>query len=336
MKLILNLKIKYYTKEIFKYFNIGIIGIVFIIAIILIKYKPIYEVSIAGEEIGYINNKEELKESVKESILGENKNVDIVDLKNNPEYELKLVSKSVKTNEDEVVSKIEENTVVTYKYYEIALDNQTLETVNTIEEAEKIVNQAKQDNKQQELNLTIVEKYTQNKEEIKTDEIEVAKLNINDKITEISKKQKAEENAKKEQEKLKNMPEINGIKLAEKPVSGTITSRYGVSSRIRKSNHTGLDISAKTGTPIKAIADGTVTSAKYSGSYGNLVKIDHGNGVETWYAHTSKMYVKNGQKVKAGEKIAAVGSTGNSTGPHLHLEIRVNGKHVNPQKYLYK
>ena len=84
----------------------------------------------------------------------------------------------------------------------------------------------------------------------------------------------------KEQEKLNNMPEINGIKLAEKPVSGTITSRYGVSSRIRKSNHTGLDISAKTGTPIKAISDGTVTSAKYSGSYGNLVKIDHGNGVE--------------------------------------------------------
>lgn len=336
MKLILNLKIKYYTKEIFKYFNIGIIGIVFIIAIILIKYKPIYEVSIAGEEIGYINNKEELKESVKESILGENKNVDIVDFKNNPEYELKLVSKSVKTNEDEVVSKIEENTVVTYKYYEIALDNQTLETVNTIEEAEEIVNKAKQDNKQQELNLTIIEKYTQNKEEIKTDDIEVAKLNINNKITEMSEKQKAEENAKKEQEKLNNMPEINGIKLAEKPVSGTITSRYGVSSRIRKSNHTGLDISAKTGTKIKAIADGTVTCAKYSGSYGNLVKIDHGNGVETWYAHTSKMYVKNGQKVKAGETIAAVGSTGNSTGPHLHLEIRVNGKHVNPQKYLYK
>lgn len=332
MKLILNLKIKYYTKEIFKYFNIGIIGIVFIIAIILIKYKPIYEVSIAGEEIGYINSKEELKESV----LGENKNVDIVDLKNKPEYELKLVSKSVRTNEDEVISKIEENTVVTYKYYEIALNNQTVETVNTLEEAEEIVNKAKQDNKQQELNLSIVEKYTQNKEEITTDDVEVAKLNINNKITEMSEKQKAEENAKKEQEKLNNMPEINGIKLAEKPVSGTITSRYGVSSRIRKSNHTGLDISAKTGTPIKAISDGTVTSAKYSGSYGNLVKIDHGNGVETWYAHTSKMYVKNGQKVKAGDTIAAVGSTGNSTGPHLHLEIRVNGKHVNPQKYLYK
>ena len=336
MKLILNLKIKYYTKEIFKYFNIGIRGIGFILSIILIKYKPIYEVSMAGEKIGYINNKEELKESIKESILGENKNVDMVDLKHKPEYELKLVSKSVKTNEDEVISKIEENTIITYKYYEIAFNNQTLETVNTIEEAEEIVNKAKQDNKEQDLNLTIVEKYTQNEEEIKVDNIELAKLDINSKIIEVEEKQKAEDEAKKEQEKLNNMPEINGIKLAVKPVAGTITSRYGVSSRIRKSNHTGLDISAKKGTPIKAIADGTVTCAKYSGSYGNLVKIDNGNGVETWYAHTSKMYVKNGQKVKAGDTIATVGSTGNSTGPHLHLEIRVNGKHVNPQKYLYK
>ena len=119
------------------------------------------------------------------------------------------------------------------------------------------------------------------------------------------------------------------------PVEGTITSRYGVSSRIRKSDHTGLDIAAKSGTDIKVVASGTVIFASYNGSYGNLVKIDHGNGVETWYAHTSKMYVKEGQTVEAGDVIAAVGSTGNSTGPHLHLEIRINGEHVNPQEYLY-
>ena len=128
---------------------------------------------------------------------------------------------------------------------------------------------------------------------------------------------------------------INGIKVATLPVTGTISSRYGVSSKIRVSTHTGLDIAATTGTPIKVVADGTVTYAAYSGSYGYLVKVDHGKGVETWYAHTSKMYVKAGQEVKAGDVIAAVGNTGNSTGPHLHLEVRINGKHVNPQKYLY-
>ena len=132
------------------------------------------------------------------------------------------------------------------------------------------------------------------------------------------------------------MPVVNGIRLAFTPISGQLTSRYGESSRLRKSTHTGLDIAAPNGTPIKVVADGTVTCASYNGAYGNLVKIDHGNGVETWYAHTSKMYVKVGQKVTAGEVIASVGSTGNSTGNHLHLEIRINGEHVNPQNYLYK
>lgn len=339
MKLILNPKLKYYTKEILKYFNIVIIGIGFIIAIILIKYKPIYKVTISGEEIGYVQNKKEFKESLKTSLIEENKNVDNIELKSDPEYELKLINRETKTNEEQIASKIEEDAIITYKYYDIALNNETIETVNTIEEAEEIVNQAKNENTEQELDLSILEKYTQNKDEVKVAEIEVAKTDVNNKITETLEKQEAEkqaeEVAKKAQEELDAMPEINGIKIATKPISGTITSRYGESSRLRKSTHTGLDISATTGTDIKAVASGTVTCAKYSGSYGNLVKIDHGNGVETWYGHTSKMYVKVGQEVKAGDVIAAVGSTGNSTGPHLHLEIRINGTHVNPQKYLY-
>jgi len=339
VKLILNPKLKYYTKEILKYFNIGIIGIGFIIAIILIKYKPIYKVTISGEEIGYVQNKKEFKESLKTSLIEENKNVDNIELKSDPEYELKLVNRETKTNEEQITSKIEEDAIITYKYYDIALNNETIETVNTIEEAEEIVNQAKNENTEQEVDLSILEKYTQNKDEVKVAEVEVAKTDVNNKITETLEKQEAEkqaeEAAKKAQEELDAMPEINGIKIATKPISGTITSRYGESSRLRQSTHTGLDISATTGTDIKAVASGTVTCAKYSGAYGNLVKIDHGNGVETWYGHTSKMYVKVGQEVKAGDVIAAVGSTGNSTGPHLHLEIRINGTHVNPQKYLY-
>ncbi len=181
--------------------------------------------------------------------------------------------------------------------------------------------------------MNISEKYTQNKEEIANTDIEIAKQEVESKAQKIIEKQEA---IKEEQERINSMPEINGIKIATQPISGTITSRYGVSSSIRSSKHTGLDIAAEAGTPIKVIADGTVTSATYSGSYGNLVKIDHGNNVETWYAHTSKMYVNVGQQVKAGDIIAAVGSTGNSTGAHLHLEIRINGNHVNPQNYLYK
>ena len=251
-------------------------------------------------------------------------NIQDIQLIEKPEYELKLVERKLKTNEEEITQVVNENLIITYKYYEIALDNEKIDNVDTIEEAEEVINEIKKQNEGKELNLTIVEKYTNNKEEINTSNIEVAKNDVQEEIIK-----------KEELKRLEALPSVNGIKIKVKPVTGTITSRYGVSSRIRSSNHTGLDIAANKGTPIKVVADGTVTCAKYSGAYGNLVKVDHGNGVETWYGHTSKMYVTAGQKVSSGDTIAAVGSTGNSTGPHLHFEIRINGEHVDPQQYIY-
>lgn len=281
--------------------------------------------------MGYIQNKEAFEESVKEDITNStDKNIDYVDIKITPEYELKLVDKELKTNEQEISEILEENTDITYKYYEIALNNNTIEYVNTIEEAEELVNKVKEDN-EEELDLSIVEKYTNEEEEVKTTEVEIAETSIQEKIN----TQLEEEKKQKEQEEWYNsLPSINGIKIAVTPVSGTITSRYGVSSSIRSSDHTGLDIAAKSGTDIKVVADGTVTCASYKGSYGNIVKIDHGNGFETWYAHTSKMYVRVGQQVKAGDVIATVGSTGNSTGPHLHFEVRLDGEYQQPLDYI--
>lgn len=314
-----------------KYFNITIIAFGLVVAIILIKYKPMYKVSISGEELGYVNSKLALEESVEADIINDsNKNIEAVDLKEQPIYELKLVSRTENTEEDKIIEKVKEDAIITYKYYEVALNNNVVETVDTSKEAEELVSEIKSNGIAENINLSILEKYTSNSEEVKTNDLEVAKLDIENKVSETIKEieeQEAEKNA---------IADINGIKLATIPVTGTISSRYGVSSRIRRSNHTGLDIAAITGTPIKVMADGVVTNASYSGSYGKLIKVDHGNGVETWYAHTSKMYVKKGQEVKAGDIIAEVGSTGNSTGPHLHLEIRLNGEHINPQEYVYK
>ncbi len=327
------LKLKYGTKEKLKYFNGIIIALGFILQMVVVKDKPMYSVKISGTEIGYIQNKEALEEKVKEAVLEEEeKNVDNIDVKAKPEYELKFVNRTTKTNEEQIIEVAKQDVEITYKYYEIALKNEQIDSVNTIEEAEELINKVKEENKEQELDLSIIEKYTKNVEEVNTNSIEVAKNDVQEKITLKLEEQKKQ---KEEEERINSMPEINGIKLAYQPVKGTISSRYGVSSRIRKSNHTGLDIATKSGTPIKVVASGTVTCASYQGAYGNLVKISHGNGVETWYAHTSKMYVTVGQKVEAGQTIAAVGSTGNSTGSHLHLEIRVNGEHVNPQNYLY-
>ncbi len=99
--------------------------------------------------------------------------------------------------------------------------------------------------------------------------------------------------------------------------------------------HKGVDIATTKGTPIYAVKSGTVISSGWnSGGYGYLVKINHGNGIVTAYAHCSELYVKVGQEVKQGQTIAAVGSTGYSTGPHLHFEVIKNGTHVNPVEYI--
>lgn len=101
-----------------------------------------------------------------------------------------------------------------------------------------------------------------------------------------------------------------------------------------KAFHEGLDFTANSGTAIRAAADGIVSTAERTPDYGNIVKIDHGSGLETRYAHASKLLVKPGERVIKGQIVAEVGSTGRSTGPHLHYEIRLNGNALDPRKYL--
>jgi Peptidase family M23 len=124
-----------------------------------------------------------------------------------------------------------------------------------------------------------------------------------------------------------------------KPVVGEVefTSGFGIRSDPflgRPAMHTGLDFRAATGDPIRATANGRVTSAAYAGGYGNMVEIDHGNGLATRYGHMSKILVKVGDSIKIGEVIGLVGSTGRSTGSHLHYETRIDGEAVDPQKFL--
>lgn len=115
------------------------------------------------------------------------------------------------------------------------------------------------------------------------------------------------------------------------PVQGTVSSRFGLRNG---SQHQGVDIAAAHGSQVRAVAAGTVAYADWAGSYGLLVTIDHGNGIETRYAHNSKLDVKLGDKVSAGQVIARVGSTGRSTGPHVHFEVRVDGEPVDPIRWL--
>ena len=98
--------------------------------------------------------------------------------------------------------------------------------------------------------------------------------------------------------------------------------------------HTGVDLSAAMGTPVHAAGDGIVEHASWGGQYGNLVIIDHGNGMQTWYAHLSRFLVVPGQEIRRGDILGRSGATGRVTAPHLHYEVRVGGTPVNPYKYL--
>lgn len=121
------------------------------------------------------------------------------------------------------------------------------------------------------------------------------------------------------------------------PVGGRITSSYGYRLSpfgYGRQFHSGIDIGAKRGTPIYATADGTVKFAGYQSGYGYVVHISHGYGYTTVYAHMSKLASRSGQSVKRGEVVGYVGSSGRSTGPHLHYEVRVNGNTVDPWPYM--
>ncbi len=122
------------------------------------------------------------------------------------------------------------------------------------------------------------------------------------------------------------------------PVSGTITSPFGYRRNPFGGGmefHQGLDIAAPMGTTVTAASAGTVISAGWYGGYGNYILIDHGGGMATGYGHLSQIFVASGQQVQKGQAIGAVGSTGMSTGPHLHFEVRINGKPTDPAAYLH-
>lgn len=318
MKFILSKRIKYYTKETMKVAKLIAFALIIMMTILFLKYKVAFQVTLEGKTIGYVASQTEIEKNIQTMLNTKSENIAYVDMNALPEYQLMLVSNDIAYNNDEILAKVKENSKTTYKLYAVTLDGEDKSIVNSLEEAEKIVADMKEKyEKNVQFTIGIHEVYTESLEEYQTVSVKLAEEKVSAKLQEI-------ENAS-----------VNGIYLAQKPVSGTITSRFGSRESIRSYAHTGLDIAADYGTDIQSATDGTVKWAGYMGSYGNLVIIDCGNGVEIYYGHASKIYVTEGEKVKAGDVLAAVGSTGNSTGNHLHFEIRVNGSQVDPQDYIY-
>ena len=321
-----------------KFIILFMIAIFLIVGAVAFLYKPTYSVFLNGKQIGYTTNKSELQRQINEYVdhgNGTNSNVAFVQVNSLPEYQLCLLKRDVVTNDQEIYNKVIENSVPYYRYYAILEDQEEKYYVSSFEEAENVINTLKEKNSQNIDKISILEKYeTQLKDMTAVEEV-VSKL-YEEKTTvyRVASTSNSSSGYVNTNTTMSSGKASLGISLIA-PVSGTITSRFGVNSRVRSSSHTGLDIATASGTPVKAAASGTVTFSGWKGSYGYMLVISHGNGVQTYYAHCSALYASVGQTVSQGEVVAAVGSTGNSTGPHLHLEIRVNGVAYNPQNYLY-
>lgn len=292
-----------------------------------------YSIKIGEKEIGYINEKQDIESYIKSS-LEEEKNVAFIEMKEPIEYKLQLVSRNEENSIDGIKKQIEDNIDIEYTTYAITYNGENKAYVSTMEDAEKVVKDVKEKySSNYTKKLGILQVYSNNIEEIEASDIEDATKKISEDI------KNSKNTSTVKVAKTTSNSTVNGVNFTVKPLSGTITSRFGSRTSpggIGSTNHKGLDIASKQGTSIKAAASGTVIFAGYKGSLGNLVIIDSGKGVETYYGHCSKLCVSKGQKVKAGEKIAAVGQTGTATGPHLHFEVHVKGVAVNPQKYLYR
>ena len=131
--------------------------------------------------------------------------------------------------------------------------------------------------------------------------------------------------------------EVTAFPIAHPAPGQRITSGFGPRRDPilgRSAFHAGMDFRAPTGTPIRAPASGKIVRAGRNGGYGKMVEIDHGNGLKTRFAHLSRIQVRVGEEVSAGQRIGASGNTGRSTGPHLHYEVRKDGQAVNPMRYL--
>lgn len=329
-------KVYVYLRGAVKLISLIAVATVIITAAIILIYRPIYKVTLNGEEIGYCEDKDALQNKINDYMEnGEEgqKNVAFVQIDDMPAYQMCLQKKGITTNDSEIFNKVKETGITYYRYYTIADDGKEKLSMATFEEAENTIKELKKKESQNSKDLTIVEKYEIELPELYTQATAVDKLYEKKVVVAVTTtKYPSIPSSGFSTSRSTITKKINlGITLSKPIHSGVVTSRFG--SRWG-STHTGTDIGVATGTPIYAAASGNVIFSGWKGTLGKLVVVDHGNGVQTYYAHCSSLLVSKGDTVTTGQLLAKVGSTGRSTGPHLHFEIRVNGSAVNPQNYL--
>lgn len=316
-----------------------LLGVSAILSVVFFTYRPVYKVAIDDVDSGYVASKRAMEKSINNFILnGDSENTAYVIMNARVDYELMLVKKDIPLEEEKIVATIKDLCDVYHKVYAVNVDSEEKYIVDTIETAEKIKSDIdeKQKDFSEKVEVTIEEKNLLDYE--LTSDIEVAVADIidplkekNEEIIKIKKQLAASKTVSKEvlQALKENLTELS----FEKPVEGgVITSKYGWRSM---GYHYGLDIGVALGTPIYACESGVVTYSAWCGNYGYLIKVQHTGDYETYYAHCSKLVKDVGDEVQKGDLIAYVGNTGRSTGPHVHLEVRYEGKTLDPEVFVY-
>ena len=309
------------------------------------KFKFVYMVEMGGVELGLVNDKDKFEKDVKDTLENLEEPVVSAKLQENPKYSLRLVDKDdIDVDDNYVFAKVEEKIEKTYRYYNIKEDDKLLAKVSTKEERDNLLKDLEEGKQVKDLKVEeekTKEYYIISYEEAK----QLASTNVDNIENEKKNKLEKEKIEKRNTNIVKNIRRGGTVSASSSSnasaMLGSLSFRRPLnSSRVSAGylgypGHRGIDFPSPQGTPVMAAESGTVTTVMYSNkSYGNRVIIDHGNGISTLYGHNSTIGVSLGQKVSKGQTIAGVGSTGNSTGNHVHFEIRINGKPINPTSYV--
>ena len=316
-----------------------------------------------------INNLNEKIDNVEEKINSSNEKIEKLNEESKQlEKEIKNLEDDITSNEESLGERLKViNNNYTLGYLKVILSSNSIsEFLNNIYIVQEVVAQDKQllkdleddkseiedkqetlDKNKEEVKVT-KDELVKNKESLEVDKKELKKLKeelvkeeeeLEEKLQELAAKASASSSSSLESSSESSTSANSVISNGSWPVPGysTVSSPFGY--RIHpvlgvKKLHTGIDIPAPTGTPAVAVDSGKVIYSGVQGSYGNTVMIQHDNGLVSLYAHNSSLVVSVGDRVKKGQVVSKIGSTGRSTGPHLHFEIRVNGTAQNPLSYL--
>ena len=309
------------------------------------KFKFVYMVEMGGVELGLVNDKDKFEKDIKDTLENLEEPVVSAKLQENPKYSLRLVDKDdIDVDDNYVFAKVEEKIEKTYRYYNIKEDDKLLAKVSTTEEKDNLLKELEE--AKQVKDLKVEEEQTKEYYIISYEEAkQLASTNVDNIENEKQNKLEKEKIEKRNTNIVKNIRRGGTVSASSSSnasaMLGSLSFRRPLnSSRVSAGylgypGHRGIDFPSPQGTPVMAAESGTVTTVLYSNkSYGNRVIIDHGNGISTLYGHNSSISVSLGQKVSKGQTIAGVGSTGRSTGNHVHFEIRINGKPINPTSYV--